>query len=393
MVGKPNAGKSTFFMASTGIDVETANYPFTTIDSNRGYAYIREPCPCQKLEVSCDPRNSRCIDGTRHIPIELLDVAGLVPDAYKGKGLGNEFLDQLRQADALIHIIDASGSTDEKGNPVEVSSHNPTKDIDFLTNEIRMWMLGIIEEKWESLVRRVEVQKEDLAREIHDVYTGLGLTLNDIKMAISKLELDKNKPSNWSPEDRELMIEEMRRQSKPILVAANKIDIAPQKNIMEIKQKADDVVPTSASAELALKKAGQNKIIDYKPGDKDFKIKKPGELTRKQQEGLEFIKKEVLNKYGGTGVQQSIEKAVKELLNQIVVYPVEDENKYTDGKDQVLPDAILLEKGSTPKDLAYKVHSDIGDNYLYAVDAQTGMRVSDEHTLSNGDVIKIVSTA
>ncbi|WP_347985132.1 redox-regulated ATPase YchF [Methanonatronarchaeum sp. AMET-Sl] len=392
IVGKPNAGKSTFFMASTGIDVETANYPFTTIDSNRGYAYIREPCPCQELDITCNPQNSRCIDGTRHVPIELLDVAGLVPDAYKGKGLGNEFLDQLRQADALIHVIDSSGSTDQKGNPVEISQHDPTEDIDFLTNEIKMWMLSIIEDKWSSLIRRVEVQKKDLSHEIHDVYTGLGLTLNDIKMSISKLDLNQNKPSNWSEKDRENLIENMRRESKPILIAANKADIAPKENIEKIKETKQKVVPTSASAELALKKASQNKIIDYRPGDTDYKILEPEKLSEKQKKGLEFIKKEVLHKYGGTGVQETIEKSVRDLLNQIVVYPVEDENNYTDKNDNVLPDAILLEKGSTPKDLAYKIHSDIGNNYLYAVNAKTDMRISEEEKLQNGDIIKIVSS-
>ncbi|WP_394334873.1 redox-regulated ATPase YchF [Methanonatronarchaeum thermophilum] len=393
IVGKPNAGKSTFFMASTGIDVETANYPFTTIDSNRGYAYIREECPCKELDVECNPQNSRCVDGVRHVPIELLDVAGLVPDAYKGKGLGNEFLDQLRQADALIHVIDSSGSTDAKGNPVDISQHDPTEDIGFLTNEIKMWMLGIIEDKWSSLVRRVEVQKKDLAHEIHDVYTGLGLTLNDIKMSISKLDLDSEKPSNWGSEDREDLIENMRRESKPILIAANKADIAPEDNLKRISIVSDDAVPTSANAELALKKASQGNIIDYKPGDIDFEILEPDKLNEKQKKGLMFIKENVLDKYGGTGVQQTIEKSVKELLNQIVVYPVEDENNYTDNNDNVLPDAILLERGSTPKDLAYKIHSDIGDNYLYAVNARTGMRISDNEELENGDVIKIVSSA
>ena len=114
LAGKPNAGKSTFFKSATLIDVAIANYPFTTIEPNVGIAYVRTRCVCRELGIDC----GKCVDGWRFIPVKLIDVAGLVPGAHEGRGLGNEFLDNLRQAEGVIHVVDASGSTDEEGNEV-----------------------------------------------------------------------------------------------------------------------------------------------------------------------------------------------------------------------------------------------------------------------------------
>ncbi|MEM4201360.1 MAG: GTPase, partial [Nitrososphaerales archaeon] len=110
IVGKPNTGKSTFFNAATLMNVPMANYPFTTIQPNYGVAYLRKDCVCKRLNVKDNPVNSVCVNGVRLIPVKLVDVAGLVPGASQGRGLGNKFLDDLRQADALIHVVDASGS-------------------------------------------------------------------------------------------------------------------------------------------------------------------------------------------------------------------------------------------------------------------------------------------
>ena len=107
LAGKPNAGKSTFYRAATMADVDVANYPFTTIDPNRGVTHVRTRCPCLDLEERCG--NDECHDGKRYVPIELLDVAGLVPGAHEGKGLGNQFLDALSNADVVLHVVDALG--------------------------------------------------------------------------------------------------------------------------------------------------------------------------------------------------------------------------------------------------------------------------------------------
>jgi ribosome-binding ATPase YchF (GTP1/OBG family) len=90
---------------------------FTTIDPQRAIGYLQIECPCQRYNVSdrCQPNYGGCYEGRRSVPIELLDVAGLVPGAHQGRGLGNKFLDDLRHADALIHVVDVSGTTDAEG--------------------------------------------------------------------------------------------------------------------------------------------------------------------------------------------------------------------------------------------------------------------------------------
>src|SRR3989338_977131 len=111
VVGKPSTGKSTFFKASTLADVEIANYPFTTIKPNRAVVFVKIECVDKEFGKQCSPRIGYCVNGKRFVAVELLDVAGLVPGAHEGKGLGNQFLNDLNQADALIHIVDISGST------------------------------------------------------------------------------------------------------------------------------------------------------------------------------------------------------------------------------------------------------------------------------------------
>ena len=107
---------------------------------------------------------------------------------------------------------------------------------------------------------------------------------------------------------------------------------------------------------------------------------------------LETVNKQILEKWETTGVQLVLNFAFFSLLDMITVYPVEDENKYTNKKGNVLPDAYLLKNGSTAKDLAFKIHSEIGDKFLYAIDAKTKKRVSNDYVLKNNDIIKVVST-
>ena len=106
LLGKANVGKSTFFSAATQTKVATGNFPFTTIDPNVGVAHVRKPCACTHFELGLC---GNCKEGTRLIPINLIDVAGLVPGAHEGKGLGNKFLDDARQADALVHVSNNIG--------------------------------------------------------------------------------------------------------------------------------------------------------------------------------------------------------------------------------------------------------------------------------------------
>ena len=393
IVGKPNVGKSTFFNAATDAHAEIANYPFTTIDANRGVMYVRKPCPCKDFNVKCTPHNSKCINGTRFVPIEAIDVAGLVPDAWKGKGLGNKFLDDLRQAHALIHIVDASGSTDEEGNPCGLGKYDPIKDVEFLEKEITYWLMGIIKKSWETIARKCELEEKKIDKMLAEKLTGLGIKEEHIHNAVRTINLDIDKPSHWTEDELLKFSDYIRKISKPMLIAFNKCDIAPDSLMAksdDLKKKGYIVVPTSAEAELALTNASKKGLIDYNLGGNDFKMVKEPDLSDKQLEALDYIKTHVLQKYGSTGIQKCIEEAVK-MLDLIVVYPVEDETHLTDKEGRVLPDAYLMPRGSTARDLAYKVHTDLGDHFIRAIDARTHRVIGSDHELKDGDVIRIVA--
>ncbi len=391
LVGKPNTGKSTFFNASTLADVPMANYPFTTIDANVGVTHVRSECPCRELDVKCTPNNSRCIEGTRYVPVQMIDVAGLVEGAYEGRGLGNQFLDNLRMASVLIHMIDAAGSTDAEGKPCNPGEHDPLEDVGFLENEIDHWLNGILMKGWPSFSRQLKLTKDKLDKTIAERLSGLGITRDHVSSAIRKVGLDREKPDEWTKEDMFKFAVELRKASKPIMLAANKIDLPGAKeNLEKLKKTGYTVIPTCSEVELALRKAAEHGLVKYAPGDPDFEILKPDELTKQQTDGLEAVRK-VLKEWGSTGVQQAVDEAVYNLLNSIVVYPVEDENKYTDKKGNVLPDAYLVPRGTTAREFAYRIHTDLGESFIHAVNARTNVRIGEDYELKDRDIIRIVA--
>jgi len=391
LIGKTNVGKSTFFAASTLIDVPIANRPFVTIEPNVGIAYVKEKCVHVEFGVKCNPRNSVCIGDYRFIPVKLVDVAGLIPGAHEGRGLGNKFLDDLRKADVLIHVIDASGSTNEEGIPVPPGSRDPEEDIKFIENEIEEWFFSIISKDWQKFARTTDLSNKDPVDELLSKLSGLSINKYHIIETLRQSKLENVKLMQWTDEDLRRFSKKLREISKPIIIAANKADLPESRKFIEkLKQKYNYVVPTSAEAELALRKAAKAGFIDYIPGERDFKILK--DLGAKQREALDYIKKNVLEIYGSTGVQEAINTAVFGALSMIVVYPVEDEKKLTDHNGNVLPDAYLIKKGSTPKDLAALIHSDLAKGFLFAINVKKKMRVGEEYQLQDGDVIKIVSS-
>lgn len=386
LAGKPNAGKSTFFSAATAADVDIANYPFTTIDPNRGVSYVRTSCPCLDREERCG--NEHCRAGKRYVPIELVDVAGLVPDAHTGRGLGNQFLDALSDADVIITVVDAAGATNEEGEPVEIGTGDPVSEAGFIETELDHWIAGILDRNWESVSRQSRAPDFDLEESLLDILTGVGAGPADVA-AVLRDETYPENPRAWTDQDRITLATAVRARTKPVVVAANKIDIAPAGHIEDLLALDRPIIPTSADSEHALSRAADAGLVSYDSGDADFEI--IGDVSPEQRSGLDRIG-EVCSSHGGTGVQEALNTAIYSVLDRITVYPVENETRWTDGDGNVLPDAFLLASDASPVDLAYAVHSDIGDGYLHAVDARSKRRIGEDHTLDEGDVIKIVSS-
>jgi len=383
IVGKPNVGKSTFFKALTLADAEIANFPFTTIKANIGVGYVRSECPCKAHNLKCNPRNSICRGGVRFTPVKLIDVAGLVPGAHEGKGLGNQFLDDLRQANALIHVVDISGKTNSLGEPDE--GHDPEDDIKFLIDEVDLWFAAIVTRNWAKVKNKIKYENKKMVEELMGILAGLGIAEWQIKKTLDDTGLTGN--MDWTEEDCKRFAIRLRHISKPIIIAANKIDQG-RANFDRLKGKYE-MIPLCAEAELALREADKNKLIEYIPGDADFKL--TGQPDEKKAKALEYIREKILKPYNGTGAQEAMNKAACHVLNLITVYPVENENKMCDGKGMVLPDSFLMPNGCTALEMAYKIHTDIGGKFIGAIDCRTKMKVGRDHKLKEGDVIKIIA--
>ena len=391
IIGKPNTGKSTFFSAATLATADIANYPFTTIKPNRGVGYVRSPCVHDEFHVIDNPRNSLCIDGTRLIPVELIDIAGIVPGAWEGRGLGNQFLDEIRRADALIHIIDASGGTDSEGKSCKMGEHDPLEDVVFLEREITMWIINLLKKDWPKIARTAEADKKGIAAPVEERLTGLGVKRVSVVEAVRRCGLNVDKPTLWSDEDFYRFVDTLRRISKPMLIVANKIDLpTSQVNLERLKKLDYTVIAASAEAELALRRATEKQMIDYKPGDKDFKILTPEKLSAGQLGALESIREKILP-LGSTGVQDAINVAYFKLLNMITIYPVEDAEHLTNHEGQILPDAYLVPNGITAHQFAYVIHTELGENFIYAIDARNKRRIGEDAVLKDRDVLSIVS--
>ncbi|PIN79662.1 translation-associated GTPase [Candidatus Woesearchaeota archaeon CG10_big_fil_rev_8_21_14_0_10_34_8] len=394
IVGKPSVGKSTFFKAATLADVDIANYPFTTIKPNHAMGYVRIDCVDKEFNKQCNPREGYCEKHQRFVPVELLDVAGLVPEAHLGKGKGNQFLNDLNQADVFIHVIDVSGSINAHGEPVETLSYDPAEDIKFLEVELDMWYLSIIKRGWDKFARQVQQEKAKVSRAIAKQLSAVRVTEGLVDDAMRKLNLDAEKFPTWNEEQLKQLASYFRKKTKPMLIAANKVDVSgADENYERLKKQFPDYtfVACSAEAELGLREAAKHELISYIPGDDNFEIIAPEKLNDKQKQALEFVRKNMLEKFGSTGLQKVLNTAVFELLKYITVFPG-GVNNLVDSQGRCLPDCFLLPPNSTSLDFAFRIHTDIGNKFVRAVDVKTKMSLGKEHKLKHRDIIEIMTS-
>ncbi len=393
VVGKPNVGKSTFFKAATLAEAEIANYPFATIKPNSGVGFVKIDCVDKEFGKQCNPRTGFCTKGFRFVPIQMLDVAGLVPGAHEGKGMGNQFLDDLRQADVLIHVVDVAGSTNEKGESIEPGNYDPARDVEFLEVELDMWYLGILKKGWEKFARSIVQEKKEIHIALAKQLSGLGVSEKMMESVVQAMKLDQIAPTQWSEEQLRALSTTLRKLTKPMLIACNKIDVpGAEQNVERLRQRFPhyQFLPCSSESELALREAARAGLIEYVPGESSFTILYPEKLNEKQQKALRFIQQQILDKYGSTGVQQVLNSAVLDLLGYLAIYPG-GVSKLEDSEGRCLPDCFFLPPKSTALDFAYKLHTDFGKNFICAKDVKTKKTVGKDYGLKHRDVLEIVA--
>jgi ribosome-binding ATPase YchF (GTP1/OBG family) len=393
LIGKTNTGKTTFFNSATLATADISNYPFTTKQPTIGNANAVTLCVHKELNLQDNPKNSRCIDGWRFIPVELVDLPGLIKGAWEGKGLGNKFLSVAAQSDALLHIVDVSGSIDAAGRIAEPGSGDPIADIGDIEEELVMWYLKLLEGNRDKISRAIN-SGIGMQSAIADVFRGIGVNEEHVKMALEENKLENHKFDELSTQESKDFSWSLRDISKPTLIVANKVDLpSATDNFKRMREQYNDmiIVPSSADAELTLRRAANRGLIRYFPGDERFEIKDQSILTDKQKWALNFIRKDILDEYMRTGIQFAINVAVFKLLRMNTVYPVAEASKLSDKSGNVLPDVYLMKSGSTVKDLAKEIHSELAKGLLYAIDIRDGLRLPINYEIKDRDILSIIS--
>ncbi len=393
LVGKPSSGKSTLFNALTLLDVAMASYPFTTIDPNKGIGFVRVECVDKEFQKQCKPRSGFCEQGIRYVPVEIIDVAGLVPGASEGRGKGNEFLSDLAHANVLIHVVDASGGTNEEGVTVPIGSHDPVKDVRFLENEIDLWFAGVITKNFKKFGKTPFEGKGALLKAMAACLSGIGGTERACDVALDKAGLLNKKLQTWDEGDIKSFATALRKVSKPMVIAANKADVpGAEKNVERMKQEFPHltIIGCSAIAELTLKRANRDGILKYLPGSKEFTVLK--EPSEAQQKGMDYIRKNVFEKLGSTGVQTLIDETVFKALGYVAIFPG-GTKKLEDSQGRTLPDCFLMPPRSTALDFAFRLHTDFGNHFIRAVNVKTRQLIGKEYELKHRDVVEIIHGA
>lgn len=394
MIGKTNTGKTTFFNAATLLRAEVSTYPFTTKGPNTGTAYVQTICVCKELGVQDRPRNSRCIDGWRFIPVELVDLPGLIRGSWKGRGLGTQFLSVASQADALLHVVDASGSVDAEGKLTRPGLGNPVSDVYDIEEELTKWFTRIVDKS--ILKASHQASEKPVDKAVFEALAGLKVRLDQIQRSLRETELVDVELKRWKADDIERFAGKVRELSKPTMIIANKMDLAyAEENYKRLSQEFGRalVIPCSADAELALRRAEEKGYIRYVPGEETFQVLAPAKLTPEQAKALTYVQQRVFTRWIRTGVQFALNSCVFKLLNMNSVYPVEDQAKFSDKKGNVLPDVMLVPYNATLSDVAGHVHSELAQTMIYGIDARTGVRLPADYIVRDRDVIKIVAAA
>jgi len=393
LIGKTNTGKTTFFNSATLSSEEISSYPFTTKTPVSGVAHAITLCVHPEFKIQDNPNNSKCIDGWRYIPIELIDLPGLIKDAWKGKGLGNQFLSIAAQSDALLHVVDASGGIDSTGKITEVGTGDPVSDFADIEEELTMWYQKILEGNRDKVSKLIK-NGSDVIDAITDLYRGISVNKTRVKVSLLATKLEEKDFDDFDMVDSKKFASYLRKISKPTLIVANKIDVeGADKNFVRLQERYNDsiVIPVSGDSEFSLRRAEQKGLIKYSPGSEQFEIIESDKLNEKQIHALDFIKQGIMGEYMRTGVQFAINVAVFKLLKMNSIYPVTDDVKLADKNGRILPDLILLKDGATITDLAKEIHSDLTKGLLYGKDLRYNLRLPVDYQLRDRDVVSLVN--
>ena len=392
IIGKTNVGKTTLFNAVTMLDAEISTYPFTTKAPNEGTAYVSDVCVHTELGLEDDAQNSACIEGWRYVPVRILDIPGLIKDAWVGRGLGNRFLSAIGQADALIHVVDASGSVDAEGNIADPGSGNPVQDAMDIEEEIERWIAQIVTHNRQQIIR--EAEATTLEEALTKTLSGIKAKRPAVAQALEESGLGETPFSSWSQDQMIKFAGDLLPRIKPSLIIANKMDLHYAEDNIEMLADYFSqglVAACSAEAELALRRAQRAGLLHYSPGHEKFRVVEDAELTSEQMKALAYVEDRVMSKWLRTGIQMALNTLVFKVLRMNMVYPVADENRLADTHGNVLPDVYLMPPRSTPLDLAGEIHTRLVENYVLAIDAVTGMRLPRDYQLRHRDVIKIMT--
>lgn len=395
IIGKTNTGKTTFFNAATSNTSEVSTYPFTTKKPNIATGQVQTLCVCRELRVTDKPRNSKCIDGWRFIPTEIIDLPGLLKGAFEGRGLGTQFLNVVAQADALLHVVDASGSVDAEGKITQPGMGNPIIDVYDIEEEMILWFKVAVDRALQR-VKKKTFKPESFSKAMAKELAGIGVRSNHVTASLEQTGLGEKPPKDWKDEDSRQFSETLRIISKPTLIVANKMDLAySEKNFEKLREEFHSqlVVPVSSEAEVALTRAQEKGFVEYVPGEETFRVVDESRLTKDQKWALAYVEQKVLTKLMRTGVQFALNSAVFKLLGMNAVYPVEDSKNLADKRGNILPDVYLVPTGYVAKDLAKEIHSDLAKKMLHAIDARSGLRLPQDYQLRDRDIISIVTAA